>query len=197
MSQVKFYFTSFMLNMFRTLIHPSSGTCDFSIVSLYWSCVLVSMCVGVSVWLGWSGSMCSRLKPATHVSDINTSIIRSLRLFYCVTLLVVRSCFDVCWSFGVAGLEWYPCSRLKPATHVSDINTSIIRSLRLFYCVTILVVRSCFDVCWSFGVAGLGWYPCSRLKHCFSLLHMFRTSIHASSGACDFSVVSPHWSCVL
>ena len=146
MSQVKFYFTSFMLNMFRTLIHPSSGTCDFSIVSLYWSCVLVSMCVGVSVWLGWSGSMCSRLKPATHVSDINTSIIRSLRLFYCVTILVVRSCFDVCWSFGVAGL---------------------------------------------------GWYPCSRLKHCFSLLHMFRTSIHASSGACDFSVVSPHWSCVL
>jgi len=23
---------------------------------------------------------------------------------------------------------------------------------------------SCFDVCWSFGVAGLGWYPCGRLK---------------------------------
>jgi len=27
-----------------------------------------------------------------------------------------------------------------------------------------LVVCSCFDVCWSFGVAGLGWYPCSRLQ---------------------------------
>ena len=40
-----------MLNMFRTLIHPSSGACDFSIVSPYWLCVLVSMCVGVSVWL--------------------------------------------------------------------------------------------------------------------------------------------------
>jgi len=38
-----------------------------------------------------------------HVSDINTSIIRSLRLFYCVTTLVVCSCFDVCWSFGVVG----------------------------------------------------------------------------------------------
>jgi len=24
-------------------------------------------------------------------------------------------------------------------------------------------VCSCFDVCWSFGVAGLGLYPCSRL----------------------------------
>jgi len=50
----KFYFTS-VLNMFRTLIRPSSGACDFSIVSPHWSCVLVSMCVGVSVWLGWGG----------------------------------------------------------------------------------------------------------------------------------------------
>ena len=24
---------------------------------------------------------------------------------------------------------------------------------------------SWFDVCWSFGVVGLGWYPCCRLKH--------------------------------
>ena len=46
---IKFYFTSSMLNMFRILIHPSSGACDFSIVSPHWSCDLVSMCVGVSV----------------------------------------------------------------------------------------------------------------------------------------------------
>ena len=52
---IMFYFTSSMLNMFRTLIHPSSGVCDFSLVSPHWSCVLVSMCVGVSVWLGWGG----------------------------------------------------------------------------------------------------------------------------------------------
>jgi len=59
MSQfIKFYFTSSTLNMFRTLIHPSSGACDFSncittlVVCL---CVLASMCVGVSVWLGWGG----------------------------------------------------------------------------------------------------------------------------------------------
>jgi len=44
-------------NMFRTLIHPSSGACDFSIVSPHWLCVLVSMCVRVSMWLGW-GSIC-------------------------------------------------------------------------------------------------------------------------------------------
>jgi len=39
---IKFYFTSSMPNMFRTLIHPSSGACDFSIVSPHWSCVVVS-----------------------------------------------------------------------------------------------------------------------------------------------------------
>jgi len=56
MSQfIKFYFTSSMLNMFWTLIHPSSGACDFSIVSPHWSCVLVSVCVGsfVVAGLGW------------------------------------------------------------------------------------------------------------------------------------------------
>jgi len=52
MSQfMNIYFTSSMLNMFRILIHPSSGACDFSVVSPHWLCVLVSMCVGVSVWL--------------------------------------------------------------------------------------------------------------------------------------------------
>ena len=56
MSQfIKFYFIFSMLNMLRTLIHPSSGACEFSIVSPHWLCVLVSMCVGVSVWLGWGG----------------------------------------------------------------------------------------------------------------------------------------------
>ena len=52
MSQfIKFYFTFSILNMIRILIHPSSGACDFSILSSHWLCVLVSMCVAVSVWL--------------------------------------------------------------------------------------------------------------------------------------------------
>ena len=53
MSQViKFYFTS-MLIMFWTLILPTSGACNFAIVSPHWLCILVSMCVGVAVWLVW------------------------------------------------------------------------------------------------------------------------------------------------
>ena len=56
MSQfIKFYLISSMLNMFRTLIHQSLGVCEFSIVSPLWLCVLVSMCVGVSLSLGWGG----------------------------------------------------------------------------------------------------------------------------------------------
>jgi len=74
---------------------------------------------------------------AQHVSEINIPIIGSLRLFCWITTLVYCSWFDVCWSFGVVGLEWYPCCRLQ---YVSDINISIIRSLRLFCWITTLVV---------------------------------------------------------
>ena len=61
-----FYFTSYVFNMFRTLIYPPSGACDYSVELPHWS--------------------------------------------YC-------SWFDVCWNFGVVGLEWYPCCRLKHTTH--------------------------------------------------------------------------------
>ena len=50
---IKFYFTS-TLNMFRTLIHPSTVACYFSIVSPHWLCVLVSMCWSFGV-AGWGG----------------------------------------------------------------------------------------------------------------------------------------------
>ena len=93
MSQfIKFYFTSSMLNMFRTLIHPLSGACDFSIVSPHLLCILVSMCVGVSVWL--VGVVSSDVQMVSNMFEI---------ILYCITTLVVCSCFDVCWSFGVAG----------------------------------------------------------------------------------------------
>ena len=71
MSQfIKFYFTSSMLNMFRTLIQPSSGACDFSIVSPHWLCVLVSKCVGVSMWLFWNDTVWqaeAQVQPTTRI----------------------------------------------------------------------------------------------------------------------------------
>jgi len=55
---------------------------------------------------------------AQHVSDINISIIRTLRLF-----LVLG--FDVCWSFGVGGLEWYPCCRIPLQPNHTETPTHI------------------------------------------------------------------------
>ena len=63
-----------LLNMFRMLVHPSSGACDLFVALFHRLCDLFvalfhtlccsgSMCVGVTVWLGWGGvvSLC-RLK---------------------------------------------------------------------------------------------------------------------------------------
>jgi len=60
--------------MFRTLIHPSSEACDFSIVSPHWLCVLISMYVGVSVWLVgvvsvWKAE--TQLQPSTRIRTHN------------------------------------------------------------------------------------------------------------------------------
>ena len=109
-----------------------------------------------------------------HVSDINTSIISSLRLFCWITtfvvLFLVRCVLEFrCGWVGVVSVlqaeaELAILFHFLCAQHVSDINISIIRSLRLFCWITTLVYSSWFDVCWSFGVVGLGWYPCCRIQ---------------------------------
>ena len=87
---------------------------------------------------------------AQHDSDINISIIRSLRLFCWITTLVVlflaRCVFDFrCGSVGVvpmlqAEAQLAILFHFLCAQHISDINISIIRSLRLFCWITTLVV---------------------------------------------------------
>ena len=59
-------FTSYVLNMFRTLIYPSTGACDYSLDYHIGRIVLGSMCVGVSVWLGWSGI---RVAGFSHITS--------------------------------------------------------------------------------------------------------------------------------
>ena len=74
--------------------------------------VLGSMCVGFSVWLVWS---------VIRVSGISGACDYSVELphwSYC-------SWFEVCWRFGVVGLEWYPCCRLQPATVNNSMTTRI------------------------------------------------------------------------
>jgi len=51
------------LNMFRMLIHPSSGACDLFDELFHALYSSGSICAGVTVWFGWGGvvSVC-RLK---------------------------------------------------------------------------------------------------------------------------------------
>ena len=46
-------FNYLMLNMFRMLVHPSSGACDLFVELLHVLYCSGSMCVGVTVWFGW------------------------------------------------------------------------------------------------------------------------------------------------
>jgi len=52
-----------LLNMFRKLVHPPLGACDLFVDLFHGLYCSGSMCVGVTVWLGWDGvvSLC-RLK---------------------------------------------------------------------------------------------------------------------------------------
>ena len=54
-----------MLNMFRVLIHPSSGACDLFVELFHGLYCSDSMFVAVTLWFGCGGvvSVC-RLKPA-------------------------------------------------------------------------------------------------------------------------------------
>jgi hypothetical protein len=58
-------FRYLMLNMFRMLIHPSSGACDLFDELFHGLYCCGSMCVGVTLLFGWGCvvSIC-RLQPA-------------------------------------------------------------------------------------------------------------------------------------
>ena len=135
--------------------------------------VLSSLCVGDLVRLvlggvrfaGWS----TYFLCAQNVSDSNISIIRSLRLCWFTTSVVLFSvrCVLEFWC----GWFWVVFV-LQAEAHASYVlkmfRTLIYSSSGACDCVVDLPHRSScsqFVVCWSFGAAGFGWYPFCRLKH--------------------------------
>jgi len=50
-----FLFHYLLLNVFRMLIHPSSGACDLFDELFHGLYCSGSMCVGVTLWFGWAG----------------------------------------------------------------------------------------------------------------------------------------------
>ena len=60
---------------------------------------------------------------AQHVSDVNTSILRSLRIICWVISWVVLLWFDVCWCYGVVWLGWSNKHKIyKSKTFVSSVE---------------------------------------------------------------------------
>jgi len=62
-----------LLNMFRMLIHPSSGACDLFDELFHGLYCSGSMCFGVTLWFGWVGVVSGcRLQPASgyHTSQV-------------------------------------------------------------------------------------------------------------------------------
>ena len=71
-----------MLNMFRMLVHPSSGACDLFVELFHGLYCSGTMCVGVTLWFGWGDvvfgcrlKQCFSLHPDTtphHPSQTKT-----------------------------------------------------------------------------------------------------------------------------
>ena len=102
-----------MLNMFRMLIHPSSGTCDLSVELFHGLYCSGSVCVGVTLWFGWGGvvSVC-RLKYYLMLNMFRmlihpTSGDCDYLLSYFMGFIVLVRCVLVL-RCGLAGVVWYP-----------------------------------------------------------------------------------------
>jgi hypothetical protein len=50
-----FLFHYLMFDMFRMLIHLSSGACDLCVELFHWLHCSGTMRVGVTLWFGWGG----------------------------------------------------------------------------------------------------------------------------------------------
>ena len=76
-----------MLNMFRMLIHPSSGACDLFVGLFHGLYCSGSMCVGVNFRFGWGGvvqaetvSLYATIKTMDGSINISQTIVRNCRV---------------------------------------------------------------------------------------------------------------------
>ena len=89
-----FLFHYLMLNMFRMLIHPSSGACDL-FYGLYCSGM---MRVGVTLWFGWGGVVSGcRLRHASYQSNTTHEISQQIS-HKLLRMDVLTS--ETCWALN-------------------------------------------------------------------------------------------------
>ena len=155
-----------MLNMFRMIIHPSSGACELFVELFHGLYCSGSMCVGVTLWFGCGGV----------VSGCG------LRHFYVYWTL---HHLDIWIKRDQLNVTWFIISLLN-AQHVSDVNTSILRSLRLMCWVISWVVLLWFNVCWSYVVVWLWWCGIRRASTCIWIPHHHsHTTTHIKPDQCN------------
>ena len=118
-----FYFTSYVLNMFRTLICPSSGACDYSIELLHWS---YSACnTDTSPTQPHRNSNTHRTKNNTT----NVVIQQNSRKFLMMDILLS----ETCWAHK----KWNKIA--------SDIKLVLYSSTTKLYYVYYCIRATCFD----------------------------------------------------
>ena len=136
-------FHCLLLNMFRMLVHPSSGTCDLlwiyfmCCISLV-RCVLVLRCGSAGVvwypYAGWSSALLfhylllNMVRMLVHPSSGTYDL---LWIYFMCCIALVRCVLVL--RCGSAGVEWYPYAGWSSAS-------ACIRMFRVwefpsFYCV--------------------------------------------------------------
>ena len=78
-----------------TLIYPSSGACDYSVELPRWSCVLGSMCVGVSMWLGYHANPTTLKIQHTSNQEHTTIVViqQNSRKLLMMDILMSETCW--------------------------------------------------------------------------------------------------------
>jgi len=84
---------------------------------------------------------------AQQVSDVNTSIFRSLRLICWVILWVVLLWFDVCWCYVVVWLGW--CGIRIPHQHTSNQSNTTHEITQQIRCKLLRMDVLTFETCWA------------------------------------------------
>jgi len=63
-----------ILNMFRMLVHPSSGACDLFVELFHGLYCSGTMRVGVTVWFGWGSVVSLRSAPEDGCTNIRNML---------------------------------------------------------------------------------------------------------------------------
>ena len=122
-----------LLNIFRMLVHPSSGACDLFVDFFHVLYYSGSMCVGVTVWFGWGNT--------TH--ERNPQISRKL-------LKMDVPTFETCWAVN--------SEIIKQVTSSWSIFIQLSRwcTAQILYSITLSRKWSRYEIMWKNIVESAG-----------------------------------------